>query len=63
MSRALAAPLKASRTTSEYDHCVSFPMFETIRVNGRSRDPLYAELVKHPDDPEIVARIEEALPH
>lgn len=74
---------------------VSFPMFETIRVNGRSRHPLYAELVKHPDshgnagrvkwnfekflvtptgdvlrfrppvrpdDPEIVARIEAALP-
>ncbi len=74
---------------------VTFPMFETIRVNGRSRHPLYAELVKHPDaygkagrvkwnfekflltpagnvfrfrppmrpdDPEIVARIEQSLP-
>lgn len=28
---------------------VTFPLFETIRVNGRSRHPLYAELVKHPD--------------
>ena len=28
---------------------VTFPMFETVRVNGRKRHPLYAELVKHPD--------------
>jgi len=74
---------------------VSFPIFETIRVNGRSHHPLYAELVKlpdaqgkagrlkwnfekflvtqagdvfrfrppmRPDEPEIVARIDESLP-
>ena len=28
---------------------VTFPMFEKIRVNGRSRHPLYAELTKTPD--------------
>jgi glutathione peroxidase len=28
---------------------VTFPMFEKIRVNGRSRHPLYAELTKAPD--------------
>lgn len=28
---------------------VTFPMFETIRVNGRSQHPLYAELTKTPD--------------
>jgi glutathione peroxidase len=28
---------------------VTFPMFERVRVNGRSRHPLYAELVKAPD--------------
>ncbi|WP_430866729.1 glutathione peroxidase [Demequina aurantiaca] len=28
---------------------VTFPMFETIRVNGRHRHPLYAELTSHAD--------------
>ena len=28
---------------------VSFPMFEKVRVNGRSQHPLYAELTKTPD--------------
>ncbi|WP_165065728.1 glutathione peroxidase [Marisediminicola senii] len=28
---------------------VTFPMFDTVRVNGRSQHPLYAELVKTPD--------------
>lgn len=36
------------------DYCsntwgVTFPMFETIRVNGRNAHPLYAELTRHPD--------------
>jgi glutathione peroxidase len=28
---------------------VTFPMFEKIKVNGRSQHPLYAELTKTPD--------------
>jgi len=28
---------------------VTFPMFEKVKVNGRSRHPLYAELTKTPD--------------
>jgi glutathione peroxidase-family protein len=28
---------------------VTFPMFEKIRVNGRSQHPLYAELTRTPD--------------
>ncbi|WP_432877496.1 glutathione peroxidase [Kribbella sp. CA-245084] len=28
---------------------VTFPMFERIKVNGKSRHPLYAELTKTPD--------------
>jgi glutathione peroxidase len=36
------------------DYCsstwgVTFPMFERVRVNGRARHPLYAELTKVPD--------------
>ncbi|HAM27370.1 MAG TPA: glutathione peroxidase [Microbacteriaceae bacterium] len=36
------------------DYCsttwgVTFPMFEKVKVNGRSQHPLYAELVKTPD--------------
>jgi glutathione peroxidase len=44
--------LGSSEAISEYCSTtwgVSFPMFETIRVNGRHRHPLYKELVKHPD--------------
>jgi glutathione peroxidase len=33
--------------SSSYD--ITFPMFEKIKVNGRSRHPLYAELTKTPD--------------
>jgi glutathione peroxidase len=29
---------------------VTFPMFEKIKVNGRSRHPLYEELTKTPDE-------------
>ena len=29
---------------------VTFPMFEKVKVNGRSQHPLYAELTKAPDD-------------
>lgn len=28
---------------------VTFPMFERVKVNGRSRHPLYAELTRTPD--------------
>jgi glutathione peroxidase len=36
------------------DYCsttwgVTFPMFDKIKVNGRSAHPLYVELTKHPD--------------
>jgi len=36
------------------DYCsttwgITFPMFDKIKVNGRSQHPLYAELTKHPD--------------
>lgn len=36
------------------DYCsltwgVTFPMFEKVKVNGRSQHPLYAELTKAPD--------------
>jgi glutathione peroxidase len=36
------------------DYCsttwgVTFPMFEKVRLNGRSQHPLYAELTKAPD--------------
>lgn len=36
------------------DYCcatwgVTFPMFETIRVNGRHHHPLHTELTRHPD--------------
>jgi glutathione peroxidase len=36
---------------------VTFPMFETVRVNGRSRHPLYAELTQVPDDQGKAGRI------
>lgn len=29
---------------------VTFPMFETVKVNGRGRHPLFAELTTIPDD-------------
>ena len=29
---------------------VTFPMFETVKVNGRGRHPLYTELTTIPDD-------------
>lgn len=36
---------------------VSFPMFETIRVNGRHRHPLYKELTAYPDSDGKAGRI------
>lgn len=90
--------LKDSDSISEYCSTtwgVTFPMTEKVKVNGKNRHPLYAELVKtpygngakgnikwnfekflilpdgsvrrfapttKPDDPEIVATIEENLP-
>ena len=36
---------------------VTFPMFETIRVNGRTRHPLYAELTQVPDEQGKAGRI------
>jgi glutathione peroxidase len=45
------------------DYCsttwgVTFPMFERIRVNGRSRHPLYAELTKTPDSGGKAGRVQ-----
>lgn len=43
--------LKHSEDIAQYCSAtwgVTFPMFEKIRVNGKKRHPLYAELVKHP---------------
>lgn len=36
---------------------VSFPMFERVKVNGRNRHPLYAELVKAKDDAGRAGRV------
>ena len=36
---------------------VTFPMFERVRVNGRSQHPLYAELTKTPDSEGKAGRI------
>lgn len=36
---------------------VSFPMFEKVRVNGRSAHPLFAELTKAPDDSGSAGRV------
>lgn len=36
---------------------VSFPMFEKVRVNGRSAHPLFAELTKAPDDGGAAGRV------
>jgi glutathione peroxidase len=36
---------------------VTFPMFERLRVNGRSQHPLYAELTKTPDDEGKAGRV------
>lgn len=36
---------------------VSFPMFEKVRVNGRSAHPLFAELTKAPDDGGSAGRV------
>jgi glutathione peroxidase len=36
---------------------VTFPMFERLRVNGRSQHPLYAELTKIPDGEGNAGRI------
>jgi glutathione peroxidase len=36
---------------------VTFPMFEKVRVNGRSRHPLYAELTKTADESGKAGRV------
>ena len=36
---------------------VTFPMFEKVRVNGRSQHPLYAELTKTPDSSGKAGRV------
>lgn len=44
--------LSSSEAIAEYCSTtwgVTFPMFETIRVNGKHRHPLYQELTTHPD--------------
>jgi len=40
---------EAIQTFCSTNYGVTFPMFEKIKVNGRSRHPLYAELTKTPD--------------
>jgi glutathione peroxidase len=45
------------------DYCsttwgVTFPMFARIKVNGKSRHPLYEELTKTPDDEGKAGRIQ-----
>lgn len=37
---------------------VTFPMFEKVKVNGRSQHPLYAELTKTADDSGKAGRVE-----
>jgi glutathione peroxidase len=44
----LASP-EAIKEFCSTTYGVTFPMFEKIRVNGRSQHPLYAELTKTPD--------------
>ena len=39
----------AIKTFCSTKYGVTFPMFEKVRVNGRSQHPLYAELTKTPD--------------
>jgi glutathione peroxidase len=39
----------AIKTFCSTTYGVTFPMFEKIKVNGRSQHPLYAELTKIPD--------------
>ncbi|MDQ2623936.1 MAG: glutathione peroxidase [Actinomycetota bacterium] len=44
--------LKSTQDIQEYCSTtwgVTFPMFDKVKVNGRHRHPLYAELVKAPD--------------
>ena len=36
---------------------ITFPLFERVRVNGRSQHPLYAELTKTPDSADKAGRI------
>ncbi|PTW91516.1 glutathione peroxidase [Microbacteriaceae bacterium MWH-Ta3] len=36
---------------------VTFPMFDKIKVNGKNRHPLYAELTQHPDSLGIAGRV------
>jgi glutathione peroxidase len=45
----LSSPEKIAEFCST-TYGVTFPMFETIKVNGRGRHPLYDELTQVPDD-------------
>jgi glutathione peroxidase len=40
---------EAIQTFCSTTYGITFPMFEKVKVNGRSRHPLYAELTKTPD--------------
>ncbi|NMM25248.1 MAG: glutathione peroxidase [Phycicoccus sp.] len=40
---------EAIQTFCSTTYGVTFPMFEKVKVNGRSQHPLYAELTKTPD--------------
>ena len=40
---------EAIQTFCSTTYSVTFPMFEKVKVNGRSQHPLYAELTKTPD--------------
>ena len=40
---------EAIATFCSQTYGVTFPMFEKVRVNGRSQHPLYAELTRTPD--------------
>jgi len=51
-----------SSETAIKDYCsttwgITFPLFERVRVNGRSQHPLYAELTKTPDSAGKAGRI------
>lgn len=51
-----------SSETAIKDYCsttwgITLPLFERVRVNGRSQHPLYAELTKTPDSADKAGRI------
>lgn len=48
--------------TAIKDYCsttlgITFPMFERVKVNGRSQHPLYTELTKTPDSTGKAGRV------